>query len=36
MERKLSSMEESRDELRANLGREDFREGTKRRRDKGG
>jgi hypothetical protein len=36
IERKLSSIDESRDELRANLGNEDFRDGTKRRRDNGG
>ena len=36
IERKLSSIDESRDELRTNLGSEDFREGTNRRRDTGG
>jgi hypothetical protein len=36
IERKLSSIDESRDELRTNLGKEDFRDGTKRRRERGG
>jgi hypothetical protein len=36
IERKLSSNDESRDELRTNLGNEDLRDGTKRRRDTGG
>jgi len=36
IERKLSSIDESRDELRTNRGNEDFRGGTKRRRETGG